>query len=193
MSNFEGLKKLAKEEFNVDIEKSNTPSSFEEVFGNSLSINKINDIKKALDGADVFLRDRANSKPAPLNEYDKAIMFDIAKTCDEAVKLISHYESEIERISDLVLETIESSNSWMEEACHLTTTKKNLEYLLSQAYDRIEELDGLGEWLPQTEHNDTFGVDLINHYVCSNCGEIKYTNNDRYCSNCGKRMIERKE
>ena len=55
------------------------------------------------------------------------------------------------------------------------------------------ELDGLGEWLPQTEHNDTFGVDLIHHYVCSNCGEIKYTNNDRYCSNCGKRMIERKE
>ena len=81
----------------------------------------------------------------------------------------------------------------MEEACHLTTTKKNLEHLLSQAYDRIEELDGLGEWLPHTEHNGTFGVDLINHYVCSNCGEIKYTNNDRYCSNCGKRMIERKE
>ena len=93
----------------------------------------------------------------------------------------------------LIKKTIENNNCLICEACHLKSTNKILEHLLSDAYDRIEEMDGLGEWLPQIEHNDTFGVDLIHHYVCSNCGEIKYTNSDRYCSNCGKRMIERKE
>ena len=34
------------------------------------------DIIKELDGADVFLRNRANSKPAPLNEYDIEILLD---------------------------------------------------------------------------------------------------------------------
>lgn len=184
MSNFERIKKLAKEEFGVDIVKNNTPSSFEEVFGNSLSINKINDIKKALE---ICANDSMGCETCSYHDSCSS------KLSKDTLELISHYESEIERISDLVLETIESSNNWMEEACHLTTTKKNLEHLLSQAYDRIEELDGLGEWLPHTEHNDTFGVDLINYYVCSNCGESKYTNNDRYCSNCGKRMIEREE
>ena len=83
-------------------------------------------IKRDLDGADVFLRDRVNSKPAPLNEYDKAIMLDIAKTCDEAVKLISHYESEVERLSDLVLECIDNNNEWVKEACQSHTKLKNI-------------------------------------------------------------------
>ena len=52
MDKFERFKKLAKEEFGVDIVKNNTPSSFEEVFGNSLSINKI---KFNLTGAKVYL------------------------------------------------------------------------------------------------------------------------------------------
>lgn len=184
MDKFERLKKLAKEEFSVDIVKNNTPSSFEEVFGDSLSINKINDIKKALE---VCANSSIGCDTCP---YVGSCS---SKLSEDTLELIAHYESEVERISDLVLETIESSNSWMEEACHLAKVKKNLEYLLSQAYDRIEELTELGEWLPHTEHNDTFGVDLIHHYICSNCGETKYTNNDRYCSNCGKRMIERKE
>ena len=149
--------------------------------------NKINEIKKALEIC-------VSEKPCDLCPYFRKCNIDDQSYIQKnTLDLITHYESEIERISDLVLETIESSNSWMEEACHLATTKKNLEHLLSQAYDRIEELDGIGEWLPHTVYNDTFGVDFINHYVCSNCGEIKDTNNDRYCSNCGKRMIERKE
>ena len=46
------------------------------------------DIANALDDADLFLRDRANSSPTPLNEYDIAIMLDIAKVCDEAARML---------------------------------------------------------------------------------------------------------
>ena len=57
-----------------------------------------NDIIKALDGADVFLRNRANSEPAQLNEYDIEAFIDIANVCDEAANLINRQKSEIERL-----------------------------------------------------------------------------------------------
>ena len=41
-----------------------------------------------LDGADLFLRNRVNSEPAPLNEYDIEIMLDIANICDEAARVL---------------------------------------------------------------------------------------------------------
>lgn len=188
MDKFEKFKKMAKKEFGLNIIKSNNPSSFEEVFGNSLLINKTNNIKKALE---ICADDNETCSNCPY--FEKCAYGDHSNIQQDILELINYYESEIKRISDLVLETIESSNSWMEEACHLATVKKNLEHLLSEAYNRIEELSKLGEWLPQIEYNNTFGVDLINHYICSNCGEIKYTNNDRYCSNCGTRMKERKD
>ena len=43
-----------------------------------------------LDGADLFLRNRANSGPAPLNEYDVEAMLDIAKTCDETARALEN-------------------------------------------------------------------------------------------------------
>ena len=43
---------------------------------------------KKLDDADLFLRNRANAKPDPLNKYDISILKDIAKTCDEAARMI---------------------------------------------------------------------------------------------------------
>ena len=43
---------------------------------------------KKLDEADLFLRNRANAKPDPLNKYDISILKDIAKTCDEAARII---------------------------------------------------------------------------------------------------------
>jgi hypothetical protein len=43
---------------------------------------------KELDGADLFLRNRVNAKPAPLNEWDKVTMLDIAKTADEAARML---------------------------------------------------------------------------------------------------------
>ena len=57
-----------------------------------------NEIIKALDGADVFLRNRANSEPAPLNEYDIEALIDIANVCDEAANLINRQKAEIERL-----------------------------------------------------------------------------------------------
>ena len=43
---------------------------------------------KDLDGADVFLHNRANSLKAPLNEYDIEEMLDIAKICDKAARTL---------------------------------------------------------------------------------------------------------
>lgn len=50
---------------------------------------------KLLDGADLFLRNRANSEPAPLNEYDIESMLDIAKVCDEAARIIEDLTSSV--------------------------------------------------------------------------------------------------
>ena len=52
-------------------------------------------IIKELDGADLFLRNRANSEPAPLNEYDIEALHDIAKICDEAARLIEDLTSPV--------------------------------------------------------------------------------------------------
>lgn len=41
-----------------------------------------------LDGADLFLRNRANSTPTPLNEYDIEAMLDIEKICDVAARVL---------------------------------------------------------------------------------------------------------
>lgn len=41
-----------------------------------------------LDSADLFLRNRATSSSAPLNEYDIEEMLDIAKICDEAARTL---------------------------------------------------------------------------------------------------------
>lgn len=41
-----------------------------------------------LDGADAFLRNRADSSPAPLNEFDIEALHDIANLCDEAARML---------------------------------------------------------------------------------------------------------
>ena len=43
---------------------------------------------KLLNGADLFLRNRANAEPAPLNEYDIENLKDIAKVCDDAARTL---------------------------------------------------------------------------------------------------------
>ena len=43
---------------------------------------------RELDDADLFLRNRANAKPDPLNKYDISILKDIAKVCDEAARML---------------------------------------------------------------------------------------------------------
>lgn len=45
-------------------------------------------IIRELDRAGVFLRNRAEAEPAPLNEYDIEALYDIAKICDEAARII---------------------------------------------------------------------------------------------------------
>lgn len=57
-----------------------------------------NEVIQRLDGADLFLRNRANAAPAPLNEYDTCLMLDAAGACNEAAALIDRQEAEIERL-----------------------------------------------------------------------------------------------
>lgn len=47
-----------------------------------------NEVIQRLDGADLFLRNRANAAPAPLNEYDTCLMMDAAEACNDAGQLI---------------------------------------------------------------------------------------------------------
>ena len=48
---------------------------------------------KLLDGADLFLRNRANAEPAHLNEYDIESLLDIAQVCDDAARIIEKLTS----------------------------------------------------------------------------------------------------
>lgn len=57
-----------------------------------------NEVIQRLDGADLFLRNRANAAPAPLNEYDTYLMMDAAEACNEASALIDCQKAEIERL-----------------------------------------------------------------------------------------------
>ena len=67
------------------------------------------EIIKALDGADVFLRNRANSEPAQLNEYDIEAFIDIANVCDEAANLINRQNAKI-KASQMDNKQLETDN-----------------------------------------------------------------------------------
>ena len=53
-------------------------------------------IIEALDSADLFLRNRANAKPAQLNKYDIAELLDIANVCVNALDLIKRLKAKSE-------------------------------------------------------------------------------------------------
>ena len=55
-------------------------------------------IVSELDGADVFLRGRATSKTASLNEYDIEVLLGIANVCDEAADFIQRRDAEIKEL-----------------------------------------------------------------------------------------------
>ena len=57
-------------------------------------------IVSELDGADVFLRGRATSKTASLNEYDIEVLLGIANVCDEAADFIQRQKAEIESLKE---------------------------------------------------------------------------------------------
>ena len=59
-----------------------------------------NEIIKSLDSADVFLRGRANSTTAPLNEYDIEALLDIANICDDAASIINRLNAQVEKLNE---------------------------------------------------------------------------------------------
>ena len=81
------------------------------------------DLIKKLDGAELFLRNRAKAKPAPLTEYDVLILMDISNLICEAIReleklqnvcnkkglvcKITFDEEKLEEIKEDCLESIE--------------------------------------------------------------------------------------
>lgn len=71
---------------------------------------EIEKLIKSLDGADVFLRGRANAKPAPLTYYDVEILLDIAKICDEAARSLEKAIIPPCKVGTMVYEAIWQKN-----------------------------------------------------------------------------------
>ena len=44
------------------------------------------------------------------------------------------------------------------------------------------------EWIPVEKLVPDWGANIIHHYECSNCQTLEYTNDHKYCSNCGAKM-----
>ena len=43
-------------------------------------------------------------------------------------------------------------------------------------------------WIPVEKLVPDWGANIIHHYECSNCQTLEYTNDGKYCSNCGAKM-----
>ena len=44
------------------------------------------------------------------------------------------------------------------------------------------------KWIPVEKLVPDWGANIIHHYECSNCKILEYTNDRKYCSNCGAKM-----
>lgn len=44
------------------------------------------------------------------------------------------------------------------------------------------------KWIPVEKLVPDWGANIIHHYECSNCQTLEYTNDRKYCSNCGAKM-----
>ncbi len=110
------------------------------------------EIIKALDSADLFLRDRANSKPAPLNEYDIEILLDIAKACNDAFDLINrtkareiHYRRKVQNQREII-------NSLQEKINRLQVENKELQDLMVKYNGDFAKKEAEIEKLEKVEH-----------------------------------------
>lgn len=48
------------------------------------------------------------------------------------------------------------------------------------------------EWIPIEKFVPDWGANIIHHYECSNCKILEYTNDRKYCSNCGAKIVGRR-
>lgn len=123
---------------------------------------KDNEITRALDGADVFLRNRANSEPAPLNEYDVEALIDIANVCDEATNLINRLQAKVDFMT-------EQRDTYMQEATELSQKVDSLESEIESKNDLIHrQSDVISE---QKEKLEKLYAEIEEHKNnCDRCG-----------------------
>jgi hypothetical protein len=53
----------------------------------------INKLVNDLDAADLFIRDRCGCSDKLLTAYDILILLDVAKTCDQAARVLENFDS----------------------------------------------------------------------------------------------------
>ena len=89
-----------------------------------------------LDGADLFLRNRINSKPAPLNEYDIEQLKDIAKVCDEAARTLERAIVPPCKVGDVVYKPIITDDTHEPAIWDITISQISIETgkLFDEAY-----------------------------------------------------------
>ena len=44
------------------------------------------------------------------------------------------------------------------------------------------------DWIPVEQFVPDWRVNMIHYYACSNCKTLDYTNDKKYCPNCGAKM-----
>lgn len=84
------------------------------------------------------------------------------------------------------LELCMSFDLWMERETDETTV--DYDYVAEKMYDIGYRKQVEAEWTPIEEFVPNWGANIIHHYECSNCKTLEYTNDRKYCPNCGAKM-----
>ena len=91
-------------------------------------------------------------------------------------------EEEIKEIYRYIWEEVEGYDLTWESDCD-----KLAERLYEDGWRRQIE----AEWIPMTERIPRVDKSISLYYKCSNCGNNEYSNNIKYCPECGAKMKEK--
>ena len=70
-----------------------------------------------------------------------------------------------------------------------TEGKCTMAYIVAEGLYEVDYRKQIkAEWTPIKQYSKKWGVETINYYRCSNCDNLQYTDNTKYCPNCGAKM-----
>jgi hypothetical protein len=97
-----------------------------------------------------------------------------------------------EEIKELakIIHGVEFPNSACWFGCDKCLDNSNCDYLKAgeQICDAGWRKQIEAKWIPVEKLVPDWGANIIHHYECSNCRTLEYTNDRKYCSNCGAKM-----
>lgn len=98
-----------------------------------------------LDSADLFLRNRTSGVPAQLNDFDIMILQDIAKTCDQAARILENYTIVPYNIGDkLYYISVDTGEIEVDTVKFITVTKDGPKPILERHNTRFWNYYTLG-------------------------------------------------